>query len=765
MNHHLKLWYRTPATDWVQALPVGNGRLGAMIYGRVREETISLNEDTIWYGGAQDRSNPDGIRHLTEIRRLLFAGRVNEAQHLARMALTSNPKYFGPYQPLGDLQLFFADHDGEMEYYRRQLDLDTGIVTISYKLNGVTYTREIWCSAPGQSLVIRLSCDGEQGMTVSANLIRRPFDGGTTPINDCMIAMNGQCGHDGVRYSAVLKAAVEGGQVRTIGDFVSIEKASAVTLVLSAGTTYRYPNPLETCVGMVERAISQPYMLLKNEHLADYQPLFRRVRLLLSDTNRTLVESLPTDERLKRLQSGEEDLGLVSLYFQYGRYLLISCSRPGSMAANLQGIWNNNYTPPWESKYTININIQMNYWPAEVCNLAECHEPLFDLVERVQESGRDTARSMYGAGGFVAHHNTNLWADTAIDGAIIRSSIWPMGGAWLALHLWEHYRYGMDKSFLADRAYPVLKESVQFFLDYMVEDKQGRLVTGPSVSPENIFRTAEGEVGFLCMGPSMDSQILNALFTACMDAGEVLGTDLPFRERVRQAWSKLPQPQIGRYGQIQEWLDDYEEPDPGHRHISQLFALHPGEQITEATPEWFAASRKTIERRLSYGGGHTGWSRAWIINMWARLKNGEEAYSHLLALLRRSTHPNLFDDHPPFQIDGNFGGTAGVAEMLLQSHGDHIHLLPALPVQWRNGSISGLRARGNAELDLEWSDGELSRVTVKCMRTGSYTIRSRRSLSSEDIAEHHRYTKLGDEFIQFQASAGESFRFTPRNRP
>lgn len=757
-EQEVRLWYQKPAENWEQALPVGNGRLGGMVYGRVAQELIALNEDTVWYGGPRDRNNPDAAKHLPEIRRLLMEGQVQEAQHLAKMALTSIPKYFGPYQPLGDLNLTFAHHRGEVKDYERELNLDTAVVAVKYSINGVKYKREIFCSAVDQAMVVRLTCDRPYGITVSANLSRRPFDGGTVTLDDRTIAMNGQCGPDGVQFSALLSASAEDGQIRVVGDFISVERASAATFVLSAGTTFRYGNPQEECALIAAKALAKPVDELIAAHQTDHQSLFCRMSLQLAGPGDEDAAVLPTDERLKRMQAGYEDQGLLALYFQYGRYLLLGSSRPGSLAANLQGIWNANYTPPWESKYTININIQMNYWPAEVCNLAECHAPLFDLISHLRESGRRTAKQVYGARGFVAHHNTGLWGDTAIDGIIIKSSIWPMGAAWLSLHLWEHYRYGGDRQFLAEQGYPIMKEAAQFFLDYLTEDEQGRLLTGPSLSPENEFVTGEGETGFLCMGPSMDSQILHQLFTACIEASAELETDGDLRGQLTAALEKVPQPQIGKYGQIMEWLEDYEEAEPGHRHISQLFALHPGEQITERTPDWFQAARQTIERRLSHGGGHTGWSRAWIINMWARLQDGEEAYQHLLALLRKSTHINLLDDHPPFQIDGNFGGTAGIAEMLLQSHGGAIHLLPALPKAWEEGEITGLRARGGIGVDMSWKDGKLVSVALTPTLSGPCTIRTKQELLCEDLSVE-TYVERGDFHLRFQAFAGQSYLF------
>ncbi|NLK68825.1 MAG: glycoside hydrolase family 95 protein [Clostridiaceae bacterium] len=709
-----RLWYKKPAATWNEALPIGNGRLGAMVYGNVQREQVQLNEDSIWYGEPIDRNNPDALKNLHKIRQLLKEGRIKEAEQLASMALSGVPESQRTYQTMGNLFLDFDINDSEIEDYVRELDLEKAMVTVKFKANGVNYTRQYFSTFPDQAVVIRISADNPGKISLMAFLRRGRYLDEVKSFDNNTIAMYASCGSEkAVQFCTMVKAVNEGGKVLTIGENLVVEQADTVTLILSAATTFYHSDYENQCKKYLNNAANKNYYELYENHIHNYSMLYDRVSLSIDDVNGEFDPSiLDTSERLKRMQAGEEDTGLICLYFQFGRYLLISCSRPGSLPANLQGIWNKDMLPSWDSKYTININTEMNYWPAEVCNLPECHEPLFDHIERMRVPGRITAKKMYDCRGFVAHHNTDIWADTAPQDIYIPASYWPMGAAWLCLHLWEHYEYGLEQDFL-ERAFPIMKEAAEFFLDFLIEDDKGRLVTSPSVSPENTYILDNGERGCLCIGPSMDSQILYTLFSSCIKAAEILGIEFTIIEQLQCVVNKLPKPEIGKYGQIQEWSEDYEEAELGHRHISHLFGLHPGNIFTvRKTPELAQAARRTLERRLEHGGGHTGWSRAWIINMWARLKDGTKAYENVLALLRKSTQYNMFDSHPPFQIDGNFGGTAGITEMIMQSHEGGLEFLPAIPHRWRNGKAQGLRARGGFTVDVQWHEGMLTKATI-----------------------------------------------------
>ena len=716
----LSLWYQQPATEWVQALPVGNGRLAAMVWGGISHERLQLNEDTLFAGGPYNADSPDALAALPRIRELIFAGRYAEAEQLANERMLSRPLKQMPYQPLADLLLDFDRVDGVSEY-RRELDLDSATASTTFKSAGALHRREVFVSAPEQCIV-RLSSDQPGRISLRVG-IDSPQQGRVHADTNGLLLQGRNGDYAGIegKLSFALRVVpqVTGGRVTLLRDRIHIEDADEVVLLLAAATSYRRyddvsADPLAQVQQVLTRAEGLSYAQLLERHLAEHRRLFRRLAIDLGSTE---AAQLPTDERVCRFAE-VADPALAALYHQYGRYLLICSSRPGSQPANLQGVWNDLMVPPWEGKYTININTEMNYWPSEPCALDECVQPLQAMLQDLAETGARTAHKLYDAPGWVVHNNTDLWRQAGpVDGA--QWSLWPMGGVWLLQQLWDRWDYGRDRDWL-QQVYPLFKGAAEFFVAVLQRDPNtGAMVTNPSMSPENQHPFGAA----LCAGPAMDAQLLRDLFAQCIAIGRLLDVDAEFGQRLSELRAQLPPHRIGAGGQLQEWQQDWDlqAPELQHRHVSHLYALHPSSQINiRDTPKLAAAAKRSLEIR---GDNATGWGIGWRMNLWARLGEGEHAYRILQLLLApERTYPNLFDAHPPFQIDGNFGGTSGITEMLVQSWGGTVFLLPALPQAWPSGALRGVRVRGAASLDLVWAKGQLVQAVLTSDKGGAYEI-------------------------------------------
>lgn len=716
------LWYRQPAKAWTEALPIGNGRLGAMVFGGIARERLQLNEDSLWAGGPYDPVNPAAAQALPEVRRLIAAGRLKEAQALADRALIGTPRTQMPYQPVGDLILSWPGLSENAGEYYRELDLRTATATTRFTVGGVAHRRTVMASPIDGVLMVRIEADRPFDLDIA---MTSPQQGVAVTASGSLLTLSGRnADHAGVkaalRFAAQVRAQATGGRVTAAGDRLSVRGARGVTLFVAMATSYRRfddlnADPLALTGATLAKAVAKGPARIAADALADHRRLYAPVTLDLGTSEQG---QNPTDERVRADRAGD-DPALATLYFNYGRYLLIASSRAGGQAANLQGLWNESVNPPWGSKYTVNINTEMNYWPAQVTSLGECVAPLVQMIRELSISGERTAREMYGARGWVCHHNSDLWRATApIDGA--PWGMWPTGGAWLCTHLWEHYDYSRDRAFLAS-VYPLMRGAALFFVDTLQRDpRTGELVTSPSVSPENEHAPGVS----ICAGPAMDQQILRDLFDQVVRAATILGTDAELVAQLNATRARLAPDRIGKDGQLQEWQEDWDAsaPDPHHRHVSHLYALFPSDQITpDETPELAQAARKSLEVR---GDQSTGWATAWRANLWARLHDGEHAHRIIAYLLGpQRTYPNLFDSHPPFQIDGNFGGTRAIAEMLMQARGDEIRLLPALPRAWPSGSVRGLRGPGRMVIDLAWRNGRLVSATLTAGLAGTRTVR------------------------------------------
>jgi alpha-L-fucosidase 2 len=728
------LTYDKPASKWTEALPVGNGRIGAMVFGGTEDERLQINESTLWGGGPHDYTNPEAYAHLGEVRKLIFAGKVEEAEELSEN-LMGKPKLLMPYQPFCDLRLHFPAHRQATEY-RRELRLDDATAETTYKLGPTSFRREVFISYPDQVLVVRITANEPGQVTFSVGM-DSPQAGTNVEVaaNDTLqltgqiqprqnppSSWTGSWDQPGMRFAALVKVLPEGGSVRKSEGHLEVSGANAVTIVFSNATSFRNfhdisGDALGATRAFLERASKHSYDSLRQRHVNDFRELFSRVQLRLGEDRSTTS----TEQRIKSFGENE-DPALLALYFEFGRYLLISSSRPRGQPANLQGIWNEDLLPAWSSKMTTNINLEMNYWQADAGDLWETQEPLWSLIRDLRVTGSDTARVDYHNKGWVLHHNTDIWrATTPVDGPW---GIWPTGGVWLANQMWDHYEFSGDGEFLRRDAYPAMKEAAQFALGILQESPAGtpfagRLVTNPSTSPENRY-VLNGKPRTLTYAPAMDIEVIRELFENCQRAAEILGTDAEFRSELNRAERRLPPLQIGKRGQLQEWIEDYDETEPQHRHVSHLYSLFPGHDISlRSTPEFAAGVKKSLELR---GDGGTGWSTVWRVALWARLQNPERAYNNLKILINTSTLPNMFDLCPPFQIDGNLGGPAAITEMLVQSTSDEIMVLPALPSQWPSGNLKGVRVRGGGKADVEWKAERLTELRLQSDQAKKYRI-------------------------------------------
>lgn len=758
MENKLTITNIQATSGWDNEMLIGNGRLGAMISGNTQLEAINLNTDSLWCVPYMARNNPDAQKYVGEIRELLRQGNVVRAEKLLCMAMSSLPKYFGAYEPMCQLRIFY-NRNGETTDYKRELDIENGMASVDYINDGLKIHREGFVSYEYQTFVYKIKADKPE-LDIHFHLMRRPEeDEGTRIIDNSILHMSGQGGRKGIKFDCMVSATTDGKMSR-IGDFLGFEDASEITIYVTANTDFYYENPKDKSLEQLKRAMEEDYEVLKSKHIKDFSSLYNRVSVNFSENN-----NLSVDERLDKLVNGEKDNGIFELLFNYARYLMISASRPGSQAMNLQGIWNWAFAQMWECNYTININTQMNYWIAESTQLSDCHEPLFELIERMVPNGERAAKELYNCDGFVAHHATNVWGDASINGIVFPSSIWPVGGAWLIKHMWEHYLYTGDKEFLEKRAFPIMKKQALFYTQYMTKGEDGFYESGPSLSPENCYITENGDRGKHCMGPEMDHQIIRSLFRSLISTYEILDCCDDEYEKYKEFMGKIRPTRINKKGGIMEWDKDYKEVDPGHRHISPLFALHPDYVITpEKTPEFAEACETTINSRLGGSAiemikGFSYWNGAWLASCYSKLKKGDKALAALYAIVndKGRLSNSLLVRAPIFQIDASFGIAAAVVEMLLYSDEEYVEILPALPTDLEDGSFKGLCARGGFEIDAQWKRGKLISASVTARFDNVCRIKA------EGISGVDAEYKLDGKLLVFNAKKGEKYQLSFKN--